>query len=245
MTQKIFYVGDSITQYNDYTTYPQTGMGQALILYIKQGIRVINLARNGRSTKSFLAEGRFERVKQEIAEGDLLLIQFGHNDEKLSDPARGTNPYGDFQENLLYMINVAREAKAYPVLITSLTRRIFAENGKIDRENHGAYPKAVIELGVKENVPVIDLCKESMDYLESIGDEESKKYYMNFGPKRYEHYPEGKTDNSHLRYDGAVLFSGMVAKGLKELGGIYASVCVNESMSEEEKAIETAMLKDW
>lgn len=245
MKQKIFYAGDSIAQYNDYTTYPQTGMGQVLPLYIKQGITVVNYARNGRSTKSFISEGRLKRIEAEIGKGDLLLIQFGHNDEKVADPNRGTQPFGDFQENLMQFINVARDHEAYSVLITSLSRRIFSEDGRINRENHGDYPQAVRELGEREGVPVIDLCTESMDYLDKIGDSASKKLYMNFEGGLYKYYPDGKSDNSHLRYDGAYLFAGMVAEGLKKLGGVYEAVCVTESMTEEEKAIETAMLKDW
>lgn len=245
MKQQIFYAGDSIAQYNDYTTYPQTGLGQALPLYIKQSVRVVDYARNGRSTKSFIAEGRLERIDQEIQKGDLLFIQFGHNDEKLEDPSRGTKPYEDFQENLLQFIEVARKHGAYPVLLTSLSRRIFGENGKVDRTNHGDYPQATIDLARKENIPCIDICSESMDYLDQIGDEASKRFYMNFEPGLYENYPDGKKDNSHLRYDGAVLFAGMIAKGLKKLGGVYAAVCVSDEMTEEEKAIETAMLKDW
>lgn len=188
---------------------------------------------------------RFDRIDSEIEKGDILLIQFGHNDEKVSDPARGTQPYGDFQENLLRFVDVARKHEAYPVLITSLTRRLFDENGKIRWDEHGEYPAAVLNLAKREDIPVIDLCKRSKEFLDKLGEEKSKRYYMNFEAGLYDNYPEGKADNSHLRYDGAVLFAGYVAEGLKSLGGVYADVCVTEEMSEEEKAIETAMLKDW
>lgn len=245
MRRKVFYAGDSIAQYNDYTTFPQTGMGQGLQIYLKPDVQLVNYARNGRSTKSFIDEGRLKRIEEEIQEGDLLLIQFGHNDEKMEDPTRGTLPFESFQENLMQFVTVARNHGALPVLITSLSRRIFDKTGKIDRMNHGDYPKAVVALADREKLPVIDLCTMSMDLLDEIGMAESKRYYMNFEAGLYSNYPDGKEDNSHLRYDGAVLFAGVVAEGLKKLGGQYAQFCVTEDMTEEEKAIESAMLKDW
>ena len=77
----VYYAGDSTVQTNDIATYPQTGMGQVLSLYLKSEVQVSNHGKNGRSTKSFIAEGRLEPIKARITAGDFLLIQFGHNDE--------------------------------------------------------------------------------------------------------------------------------------------------------------------
>jgi len=120
---RIFWAADSTVQTNDITTYPQTGIGQVFSLYTRDGVVVSNHAKNGRSTKSFMDEGRLDVIDGQISEGDFLFIQFGHNDEKNEDPTRYTEPYSTFMENLKAYIDVARKHKANPVLITPLKRR--------------------------------------------------------------------------------------------------------------------------
>ena len=77
---KIFMMGDSTMKYNNILTYPQTGWGQVVELFVNEGVRVIDYAENGRSTKSFIAEGRFQRILDEMDKGDFVIFQFGHND---------------------------------------------------------------------------------------------------------------------------------------------------------------------
>ena len=100
---RIFYIGDSTVQLNKIDTYPQTGMSQVLELYLAPDVQVRPYGKNGRSTKSFLDEGRFEPVRDQLEAGDFLLIQFGHNDEK-DDPLRHTEPFGSYQENLRFFM---------------------------------------------------------------------------------------------------------------------------------------------
>ena len=96
----IFWAGDSTVQYNDITTYPQTGIGQVFHLFVKPEIKVENHAKNGRSTKSFIDESRIPAIYDRITQGDFLFIQFGHNDEKIQDPDRYTEPFSEFCVNL-------------------------------------------------------------------------------------------------------------------------------------------------
>lgn len=112
---KVFYIGDSTVQLNRFDTYPQTGMSQVLELFLAPDVQVMPHGKNGRSTKSFLDEGRFVPVQEQMGQGDFLLIQSGHNDEK-ADPARHTEPFGSYQENLRFFIREARARGAYPVL---------------------------------------------------------------------------------------------------------------------------------
>ncbi len=228
MTSRIFYAGDSTVAQNNIFSYPQTGIGQMLPLYLKQQYIIQNYGVNGRSTKSFMDEGRLRAIEQEIREGDFLFIQFGHNDEKIEDPARYCAPYGAYQENLETFINVAREHKAHPVLITSLYRRLFDEEGTLIENTHGEYPDAMKEVGKRLDVPVIDLCELSRKLLIETGDEASRKWFMNFAEGLYENFPEGKTDNTHLRGEGAMCFAGMIAGELKKLGGIYEELLLLE-----------------
>ncbi|MBE5950107.1 MAG: rhamnogalacturonan acetylesterase [Lachnospiraceae bacterium] len=225
---RIYYAADSTVAQNTYLSYPQTGIGQALPLYLKREHIVQNHAVNGRSTKSFIDQGRLASIYNDLREGDFLFIQFGHNDEKKEDPDRYCAPYGDYQVNLEKYINVARNRKAYPVLITPLYRRKFDENGILTEGTHGEYPAAMKELGTRLNVPVIDLCELSRQLLIETGDENSKQWFMNFPAGLYWNYPDGKDDNTHLRYEGAIKFAGVIAGELKKLGGIYADLLLDE-----------------
>ena len=203
--KQIFYIGDSTVQLNRFDTYPQTGMAQVLELYTAPGVRVLPHGKNGRSTKSFLDEGLFGPVRREIGPGDFLLIQFGHNDEK-PDPARHTEPFGSFQDNLRLFIRAAREAGAYPVLITPIARRRFDENGRFLPGSHGDYPAAIRQVGAEENVPVADLTALTERFLAELGDEASKPLFV---------WPK---DNTHLKYDGAVRMAGFLRDELARFG---------------------------
>ena len=211
----IFYIGDSTVARNNIHSYPQTGMSQGLVLYVKESIAVESHAKNGRSTKSFLDEGRFEAVQRAMKPGDLLLIQFGHNDEK-PDAARHTDPDTTFKQNLRIFIDAARAAGAHPVLITPIARRLFDEDGRFKPGSHGPYPNAIRQLGEELVVPVIDLTAMTEEYLARLGDEPSKPLFM---------WPK---DNTHLKPEGAVRMAGFLAKGLEALGGIYAAILASE-----------------
>lgn len=222
----IFWAGDSTVQENKIATYPQSGIGQGFLLYTSEGVCVKNYARNGRSTKSFLDEGRFLSIMEQMKAGDILFIQFGHNDEK-EDVARHTEPFGTYQQNLAYMIHAAKQNGAFPVLITPLSRRAFDESGKV-KETHAPYPQAMKELAQREQIPCIDLCEISRHELEEMGEEASKVYFMNFPGGIYSRYPAGKEDNTHQRYEGAMHWAGVIARELRKLPEPYCSLVVKE-----------------
>ena len=209
--KQIYYIGDSTVAFNKIHTYPQTGMSQGLPLYLKDGVQVISLAKNGRSTKSFLDEGLFEPARAGMMPGDFLFIQFGHNDEK-DDSARHTDPNGSFRDNLRLFIAEARARGAFPVLITPMARRQFDENGVFRPGSHGPYPEAVRQVGLEENVPVADLTVLTESYLAQLGDEPSKPLFV---------WPK---DNTHLKAEGAVRMAGFLASELERFGGVYAEL---------------------
>jgi lysophospholipase L1-like esterase len=225
---RIFWAADSTVQTNDITTYPQTGIGQVFLLYVREGNFVINHAKNGRSTKSFMDEGRLKAIDEQIGEGDFLFIQFGHNDEKTQDPTRYTEPFSTFMENLEIYINVARSHKAYPVLITPLERRCFVDEKHLGMGAHSDYVAAMKQTAEKNDVPLVDLYSMSRTALKKAGEKESRSWYMNFDKGLYKNYPDGKEDNTHLREKGAIMYAGLVAKGLHELGGIYADLIIED-----------------
>jgi lysophospholipase L1-like esterase len=222
----IHWAGDSTVTKNDINRYPQSGIGQYFELYLKPYVLVMNYAQNGRSTKSFIEEGRLKDIDDNIKPGDFLFIQFGHNDEKEKDPARFTTPFGTYQENLKKMIDVAREHWAYPLIITPLYRRAFNEDKVTLKENnHLDYPAAAIELAKREDVPYIDLCSHSKRFIEKAGFEGSKKWFMHLEDDEY--YPYGKQeDNSHLRPEGAIAFGSIIAQMLDVIGGPYKDILI-------------------
>lgn len=209
----VFYIGDSTVTYNRIDSWPQQGMSNALGLYLKEGVTLSPHGRNGRSTKSFLDEGAFDAVIQKMQAGDFLLIQFGHNDEK-DDPLRHTDPQTSYKKNLTFFIRRAREKGAYPVLITSIARRLFDEAGNFRPGSHGLYPEAVRELGRELGVPVADLTSITEEYLARVGDNPSKGWFM---------WPK---DNTHLKPEGAMIMASFLAQELRRFGPPYSDILI-------------------
>lgn len=220
----IYWAGDSTVQYNSILTYPQTGIGQVFHLFLKPEVRVENHAKNGRSTKSFIDESRLTAIYDKITADDFLFIQFGHNDEKKEDPARYTEPFSEYMVNLEKFVNVARNKKAWPVLITPLERRCFTKDGHLELGEHTDYVAAMKQTAENLHVPLIDLYSASRMELRKAGPEKTKDWYMHLPEGVYPYHMEGLADNTHLKYAGAVVFGGCIARGLKELGGRYSEL---------------------
>ncbi len=222
----IFWAGDSTVQTNYIMTYPQTGLGQVFSLYVKENVKIYNHAKNGRSTKSFLDEGRLELISEFITKDDFLFIQFAHNDEKKEDPSRYTEPFSTYMDNLIIFIDMARSRGALPVLITPLERWCFVDDKYLGIGEHSDYVAAMKQIAEQQKVPLIDAYSYSRAELKKAGPQISKKWFMNLEPGEYASYPQGKMDNTHLRYEGAVMFAGLIAKGLWELGGVYKELLI-------------------
>lgn len=219
---RIFMAGDSTMQYNDCTTYPQTGWGQVLPLFLPPYVCVHNFAKNGRSTKSFLAEGRLNNITEMLSSGDYLFIQFGHNDEKLHDETRGTRPSGEYTDNLAKFAQAAVQNHALPVFFTPIARRLYAADGSGRLEDtHGAYPAAMIQYALAARFPVIDMNSLTRAFLEKIGEQASREFFMNFDAGIYGRYMDGKQDNTHLRYAGAFEIARIAAEELRKIGTVF------------------------
>lgn len=211
---RIYVCGDSTAaSYNPEETR-MVGWGQLLGDFLP-GVTVVNLSMAGRSTKTFLAEGRLEPAGQ-ADPGDLVLIQFAHNDENEKKPERYTAPWTEFTDNLKYFIRFAREHGAVPVLLTPICMRIW-QDGKL-QPTHGEYPAAMRAVAEETDVPLIDLYTESFRIVEAMGEEGSKALFMHFAPGEDPAYPDGSEDNAHTKRAGAERFAEAAARGLKELG---------------------------
>jgi len=233
--KKIFIAGDSIMANYDITQYPMTGIGMALSLYIRNEIKIYNYAIGGRSTKSYIDQGFLKKIENEIGCNDFFFIKFGHNDEKINAKEHYTTPFGTYQENLKKMVAVAKQVGAIPVLMSSLERRWFKDasnawnDPSVDPRTpymlipsaHTDYAEAARQVAEEEGVGFIDLLAKSRDLLEKAGPVQTAGWYMNVGKGKYPAYPEGMLDNTHLNNLGAAVFAGLIAEGLRELGGIY------------------------
>lgn len=199
-----YLCGDSIMADYPERQLPMTGWGQALRNLTAGTAYVENCAVNGRSSKSFIEEGRLQQVLACIRKGDRMVIGFGHNDEK-SDPSRHTDPFTDFQEYLGQYIDSALKSGADPILTTPVARCFFAPDGS-PVATHGDYPAAVRDLALKKNVRLVDLESVTMRMLAEAGEEGSGRFYCRVAAG-HPHYPQGISDNSHLSTEGAVLIA--------------------------------------
>lgn len=197
----IYTIGDSTMANKSEDVYPETGWGQVLQQYFDSTVTVKNFALNGRSSKSFIAEGHWKEIRDRLQPGDYVFIQFGHNDEKDYDSTRYTTPFGTYSENLEKFVLETQQMGATPVLFTSIVRRKFGENGKLV-ETHGDYPEATRRVAKKLNIPLIDLQKLTEEWVNSMGDEPSKEMYL-WVEIPSERYPDGRHDDTHLSVKGA------------------------------------------
>ena len=211
---KIYICGDSTAASYRPTEAPITGWGQVLGELVGD-VPVENRAMGGRSTKSFLSEGRLQRIETEIQPGDLMLIQFTHNDT--SDLVwRHTDPWTSFYHNLEIYVDTAILRQAQPVLLTPICRRYW-QDGEL-MPSHGEYPEVVRTLAAQRRIPLIDMYDKSVNLVRSLGDEESRKLYLHVEKGAYPAYPEGCADDTHTRRAGAQAYARMVADDLKRHG---------------------------
>lgn len=211
----VFMVGDSTMSNKKPEVYPETGWGQVLGEFFDENVTVHNHAVNGRSSKSFIDEGRWKVVLDSLKAGDYVLIQFGHNDQKIKSPERYTEPYGEYTQNLKKYVEESRAKGATPILLTSIVRRKFDENGNLI-DTHGDYPEAMRKVAQAMDVPLIDMQKLTQKLVQNLGDEESKKLYL-WTDNPTKKHPDGRQDNTHLCVEGAKKIAGMAAGEIARL----------------------------
>ncbi|EKX61947.1 rhamnogalacturonan acetylesterase [Streptomyces ipomoeae] len=200
----LYIAGDSTAAQKYAAAAPETGWGMALPFFLHSGLNVSNHAVNGRSSKSFIDEGRLDVILDAIRPGDLLLIQFGHNDSKVADPTRYTEPWTTYQDYLRQYIDGARARGARPVLATSVERRKFDADG-VAQPTHGDYPASMRALAEKEQVALLDIQALSIALWQRLGVEETKKYF---------NWTETEQDNTHFNPPGAIAVARLVATEL-------------------------------
>jgi len=140
-----------------------------------------------------------------------LLLQFGHNDSKKEDPKRYAS-IEDYEKNLMLMASEAQKEGANVIICTPISRRYF-KNGEF-HPRHGGYPEAARRVAKRMQVPMVDMEQLTADWLIQLGDSASRQYFMNVAPGECIKFPEGKTDNTHLRENGALIVGEMFARAV-------------------------------
>jgi pectinesterase len=232
-TVTVFMIGDSTMANKDTTGGKQErGWGMMLQQYFKSGVVVDNHAVNGRSSKSFIDEGRWDVVLSKMKPGDYVIIQFGHNDEK---PAadRHTDPGTTFDANLRRFVLESRARGGIPILCNAVVRRNFYrqvdssvddeslrnttyEDEKVNSDTlidtHGAYLLSPRNVARELDVPFIDANRVTHDLEQGMGIEGSRRLHMWFRPGEHPSVPKGRKDNTHYNVYGATVVAGLLAE---------------------------------
>ncbi|HEY7089895.1 MAG TPA: pectinesterase family protein, partial [Tepidisphaeraceae bacterium] len=188
----------------DSTVTDKSGWGVGFKNYFGPNAEVINLSQGGRSSKSFIAEGHWAKCLEQ--KPDYILIQFGHNDQPGKGPERETDPQTTYRQNMTRYVDEARAAGAKPILVTSISRRKWKDDGHIHSDLFD-YVNVVKQIAAKEQVPLIDLHSRSIEVYESLGKE---------GCELIEPVQaDGKFDSTHFNSAGSELFGPIVADELR------------------------------
>lgn len=236
-TTTIFVIGDSTAAEKSNLKAPERGWGMVLQGCFDDKIIVDNHAVNGRSSKSFIDEGRWQKVLDKIKPGDYVFIQFGHNDEK-PKPDRHTDPGTTFDANLKKYVMETREKGGIPVLFNAVVRRCYyveslkndddekLRNTTFDGEEkinsdtlidtHGAYVIAPRNVAKALNVPFVDATKITHDIETSHGVVGSRKLHMWYKPGEEASVPKGRKDNTHYNVYGAHIVANALADAVGE-----------------------------
>jgi len=210
----VHLVGDSTMSEKAADEHPETGWGMPFADRFDDAVTVENYARNGRSTRTFLEQGRWEPVVRNLSEGDYVFVQFGHNDEVPTKEQHTTEE--NFVANFEKFVAETREHGGIPVLLTSIARREFDESGE-PIDTHEVYAELTREVAQSRDVPLVDMDERSRALLRELGPDESKSLFNHLSPGDHPNYPDGVTDDTHFSEHGAARMADLVLDGVAEL----------------------------
>jgi lysophospholipase L1-like esterase len=209
---KVLLAGDSTATSMDHVTAPMDGWGASLGSFLPAGVRVRNGAFSGATAQQAIECGTWGWLLDEAAAGDVVVIQFGHNDQKTEHPD-GIDRY---RERLAAMVEQVRARGAVPVLATSIACRRFEEQEPVP--THGRYPETVRSLAATTGCALLDLERFTTDLLRAFGPSDSARLLTHIDPGEHVNYPDGVHDDSHLSFLGADMIAQEVARWLVEAG---------------------------
>ena len=178
------------------------------------GLSIANYAESGLTATSFMAQNRLQKILSVIKEGDYVICEFGHNDEKEKGP--GTGAWYHYSVALKKFVDMVRAKKGNIIFCTPTQRRFFDAEGKI-KNTHGDFPAAMKAVAERENVPLIDLSAETKTLFETMGTEDSKRLLVHYPMGTFPWQEKKFSDNTHFNPFGAYEVSKLVVMGLKRL----------------------------
>ena len=201
-TPRVYVIGDSTASLYTADLFPRMGWAQPFQDFFTPACAtIVDKALSGRSSKSFFDEGAWTPVRDALRAGDIVLIQFGHNDEKSAEPTLFTDPFTTYEQYLSIYIDDSRAKGATPILLTSINRNSWT-NGVL-RDTHGNYPVAVRQLAVAKQVTLVDMTALTAAYFNRIGQTATTLLFMDLAPGQFPNYPAGNVDDTHLQEIGA------------------------------------------
>jgi lysophospholipase L1-like esterase len=217
----VHLAGDSTMAPKTAEKRPETGWGEMLqARFDSQDVRIVNHARNGRSTRTFISEGRWDAIVRSLRRGDVVLIQFGHNDAVKEKVDRYTPP-ADYRANLVRFVSETRAKGATPVLLTPVVRRRFDASGQLV-DAHGEYPDIVRAVAAEHDVLLFDMHRASAGVLREHGPERSRQLFLHLAAGEHPNYPGGLKDDTHFSPYGAQVMAELFLEELSALSGDLA-----------------------
>ena len=205
----IFLCGNSTVV--DQDEEPWASWGQMIPRFFNDKVSVANYAESGESATSFVVEGRLKKILSTLKAGDFLLMEFGHNDQKLKGP--GVGAFYSFATCLKTYIDEVRQRGATPILVTPAQRRSFKGNRIVD--THADYPDAIRWLAECEQVTLIDLHKITRSLFESMGPEGSKNAFVHYPAHTYPGQDKPLADNTHFNPYGAYQIAQCIVEEIR------------------------------
>lgn len=209
----VFLCGNSTVV--DQENEPWASWGQMITRWFGPQVAIANFAESGLSCTTFLAQLRLDKILSQLKQGDYVIVEFGHNDEKEKKPGDGA--WYSYSRNLKIFVDRVRKAGGNIIFCTPTARRFFNDDQKTLQNTHGDYPEAMKTVARRENVPVIDLTQMSTTFYETLGFEGSKKSLVHYPANTFPGQDKPLADNTHFNPFGAWEIAKMIVMGLKQM----------------------------
>lgn len=209
----VFLCGNSTVV--DQEEEPWASWGQMITRWFDNSVVIANYAESGLSATTFLAQLRLDKILTQLRQGDYVICEFGHNDEKEKKPGDGA--WYSYTRNLKIFADRVREKGGNIIFVTPTARRFFEDDQKTLRNTHGDYPEAMRTVANREEVPFIELNGMTHTLYETLGFEDSKKLLVHYPANTFANQPKPLVDNTHFNPFGAWQVAKLIVMGLKQI----------------------------
>lgn len=209
----VFLCGNSTVV--DQENEPWASWGQMITRWFDDQVVVANYAESGLSATTFLAQLRLEKILTQLKQGDYVICEFGHNDEKEKRPGDGA--WYSYSRNLKIFVDKVRAKGGHIIFVTPTARRKFNDDHQTLAFTHGDYPKAMRAVAEREKVPVIELNEMTRTFYQALGEENSKQALVHYPANTFPNQPKALADNTHFNPYGAWEVAKMIVMGLKQI----------------------------